>query len=81
MFAIRTYACPDCSKANDVHSIIMSHSELAGAETWGVCWSCSRDFHLTAERRQPDRVEHLISATRTPIASNVVFRMWRPRLR
>ncbi|MEE9581925.1 MAG: hypothetical protein V3W36_03200 [Acidimicrobiia bacterium] len=81
MFAIRTYACPDCSEANDVHSIILSHSELAGVETWGVCWSCSRDFHLTADRRQPNHVEHLISATRSPIASNVVFRMWRPRLR
>jgi len=81
MFEFRTYACPDCSTANDVDSIILSHSELAGVETWGICWSCARDFHLTVDRRRPDRVEHLISATRSPTVSNVVFRMWRPRLR
>jgi len=44
MFEIRLYSCPDCSSANEVASLVMSTNEVAGVETWGVCWSCSRDF-------------------------------------
>ena len=76
MFEMRAYSCPGCSATSGVHSMVMSPNELAGAETWGVCWACSRDFQLTVARRQAGDFEQMVAATRSPVVSNTVFRMW-----
>jgi len=81
MLEMRAYVCPNCSATSGVNSPAMSHSELAGVETWGVCWSCAGEFQLTVDRRQNLDIEQAFAATRSPIVSNLVFRMWclRPR--
>jgi len=81
MIEIRTYVCPQCSTSSGIDSLPLAHTELAGAETWGECPGCLREYQLTADRRRHIDFESMIETTRSPIAWNLMFSMWRPRLR
>ncbi len=81
MYDVRAYTCPSCKAANAVLARVVTHNDEAGAETWATCWSCSGDFHLTAQARRAGGSEHLAAATRSPLGWNLAFPMWHRRLR
>ena len=78
MFEVRAYDCPTCTKGNGVAADAVSANEMAGAETWGVCWSCGRGFRLTEEQRRGVGFRGMLQALRSPMASNISFSMWHP---
>ncbi len=78
MFEVRAYDCPRCTTGNGVDADAVSANEMAGAETWGVCWSCGGGFSLTEEQRRAVGVRGMLQAVRSPVASNISFSMWHP---
>ena len=65
--------CPACGWQNRAFSSPILDNDEAGAELWGRCGHCEREFRLAWSDPSDHQTE--ISAYRSPVVSTMLYRL------